>query len=284
NQPHGPPKTLHGRSFGRFVGALFGDNRERTPMVASTGRRIVALLLGAAALCAPALASAQEAQTQSGFALGANLGARDYFLAAGGSGIPNVALPTVGLMAGYKSGRLLLGLGLEFSNTTSNVTMGKGALQISETTSDSSFLIGPDFQAALVRTADGRVELIGDISLHFGHQSHAVPTTPSGGGNTGPTPSNFLLSYALGVGPVFPPPDGVVDTAWDWWPKWSEMSPMSSTRPSAVRTSAAWKSGPIRNDESEVVSETWRAPLPMVTFEVVFENSRPRPSRRRPDL
>lgn len=158
------------------------------------------MLLGAAALCAPALASAQEGQTASGIALGANLGARDYFLASGGSGIPNVALPTVGLMAGYKSGRLLLGLGLEFSNTTSNVTMGKGALQISATTSDSSFLIGPDFEAAIVRTADGRVELLGHVSLHFGHQSHTVSTTPSLGGSSGSTPSNFLLSYALAPG------------------------------------------------------------------------------------
>ncbi len=32
-----------------------------------------------------------------------------------------------------------------------------------------------------MRTADGRVELIGDISLHFGHQSHSVSTTPAGG-------------------------------------------------------------------------------------------------------
>jgi hypothetical protein len=160
--------------------------------------------VGLAALGAPALASAQEgggpAQVESGFALEANLGARDYFLAAGGSGLPNISLPTVGLTAGYKFGRILLGLGLEFSNNTSNVTMGTGALQASQTTSDSNFLIGPDFEAALVRTADGRVELIGHISLHFGHQSHVVTDTPSPPPNNNPTPSNFLLSYELAPG------------------------------------------------------------------------------------
>jgi hypothetical protein len=173
-------------------------------MVASTGRHCVALLLGAAALTVPALASAQEgggpAQVDSGFALQANLGARDYFLGATGTGLPSVALPTVGLTAGYKFGRILLGLGLEFSNTTSNVTMGTGAAQVSQTTSDSNFLIGPDVEAALVRTADGRVELLGHLSLHFGHQFHDVSTTPAPPANNNPTDSNFLLSYVVAPG------------------------------------------------------------------------------------
>ena len=179
NQPRRAPKSWQGRSFGRFVGALDAEPARSGPSIApregedfdGTTDRCVASRDRARSR-APALASAQEAQTEGGFALEANLGARFYSLGATTGGLPNVALPTVGLIGGYKLGRILIGLGLELSNNTSNQTMNVGVGQVSVTTSDSSFLIGPDFQAALVRTADGRVELIGDLSLHFGHQFH----------------------------------------------------------------------------------------------------------------
>jgi hypothetical protein len=171
-----------------------------------TFRHLAALVLGGSALFASAPALAQEesrGQTESGFALEANVGARFFLIDAGTvAGIPSVALPEVGLVAGYKTGRIFLGLGLDFANNTSNTTQatGIGGGTVSATTSESIFLIGPDFQVALLRTSDQRVELLGDISLHFGHAFASVTTTPATPPNNTPTDSNFLLTYALGTG------------------------------------------------------------------------------------
>jgi hypothetical protein len=178
-----------------------------------TARVGVRLLLASAA-CAAAVgistaASAQEAQVENGFALEANLDVR--LATVGNGGMTPVGPPALapGLILGYKANRILIGLGFEFSNSTSNQTQQVTALNqtvtTSVTTSDSNFLIGPDFQFAMIRSADLRVELIGDAALHFGHQFHSVTTTitPSPPPNNNPTPptdSNFLLSYRIGPG------------------------------------------------------------------------------------
>jgi hypothetical protein len=168
---------------------------------------LAALAVGLGAFAAPAVAAAEE-QAESGFALEASIGARFYMLNTGGTGatgLPNVALPQVGLMAGYKTGRIVLGLGLEFANNTASqaMTIPLTNTVVSQTTSDSSFLIGPEFQAALLRSADNRVELIADVALHFGHQFHEVTTSPATTGTTAATDSNFLLSYAVAPGVRF---------------------------------------------------------------------------------
>ena len=170
-----------------------------------TFRRFAALALGLGALAAPASAIAQEAQVESGFALNPSVGARFYNLgAATGGAVPNVALPQVGLVAGYKSGRIFLGLGMEFSNNTSSASMNVGTGTVTTTTSDSQFLIGPEFQAALLRTSDNRVELIADLALHFGHEFQSTSISPSPPITVNAqTDSNFLLSYVLGVGVRF---------------------------------------------------------------------------------
>ncbi len=169
-----------------------------------THRYVAALALGLGALAAPATALAQDdkGQVESGFALEASLGARFGVIAAGtgtGAAFGNSIL--TGLFAGYKTGRIVLGLGLEFSNVTSNTTQNTGlGGQISTTTSDSDFLIGPEVQFAILRSPDSRVELIGDLSLHFGHEFQSTSITPSPPPNNTPTDSNFLLTYAIGPG------------------------------------------------------------------------------------
>jgi len=163
--------------------------------------RLGALALGLTVLGAPALAFAEEGQADSGFALEASLGARFGVVATGGGATVDGTTLQTGLFGGYKFGRLVLGLGLEFANVTSSTAATVVNQTITTTTSDSSFLIGPELQAALLRTADGRVELIGDLSLHFGHQFHSVSISPTPAvTNNTPTDSNFLLSYAVAPG------------------------------------------------------------------------------------
>jgi hypothetical protein len=169
-----------------------------------TGTRLGALALGLSALCAPALAFADEAQVDSGFALEATLGARyGVFATAAGADVTGNGLQT-GLFGGYKLGRIVVGLGLEFTNGTTNATQMGGTQTITTTTSDSRFLIGPEFQASLLRTADGKVELIGDLALHFGHEFQSISVTPQPPVTVNvATDSNFLLSYAVGPGVRF---------------------------------------------------------------------------------
>jgi hypothetical protein len=175
-------------------------------------RYVAALALGLGALAAPAQAFAEDdtkGQTESGFALEASIGARFGVIAAGeGAGALVGNSPQTGLFAGYKSGRIILGLGLDFINTTSNTTVKTGIgnnMTLSTTTSDSDFLIGPEFQFAILQSPDKRVELIGDLSLHFGHQFHSVSVSPTPPPDNAQTDSNFLLNYAIGPGVRFWP-------------------------------------------------------------------------------
>jgi hypothetical protein len=184
-----------------------------------TPRRLLAVALGVAAL-------ADDAQADSGFALQGNLGVRMTTVVTGGLGTGGREQSSVygtqlitEMAFGYKVSRVYIGLGLEFSNNTTNQTnclnVAAGTCgtttnpETSTTVSSSNLLLGPDFQIAILRSPDQRVELIGDAALHFGHQfqSVSVTVTPSpgggGGGATGPTESNFLLSYRIGPGVRF---------------------------------------------------------------------------------
>lgn len=173
----------------------------RAHETSSSRRRVAALALGLAALAAPSVASAQDAQVESGFALQANIAVRTSLLsiAPAGNKLPtDVGLPGNGLdtqlFAGYKTGRLLIGLGLEFLNGTANTSVSTGPVTNSTSNATSAFLIGPEVQFAILRTADARVELIGDLALHFGHEF--IPNVNDGS-------SNFLLTYQIGPGVRF---------------------------------------------------------------------------------
>jgi hypothetical protein len=166
-------------------------------------RQAAALGLGLSALCASARASAQgDAQVENGFALQASIAARTGLLQVTNINNNNVALPgngvDAGLFAGYKFGRAIFGLGLEFFNVTIAPT-GPGA---GMSQSSSVFLIGPELQIAVVRVADNRVDLFFDAALHFGHEfipNNNPPPPPI----MVQQPSNFLLSYQLGPGVRF---------------------------------------------------------------------------------
>ena len=179
---------------------MFGAKR-----TTSTLRRLAALALGASALGLPATALADDAQAESGFAVMANLGAHYYGFATagGGTGGADLMLPEVGMTLGFKAGRILIGVGLDFGNSTSNDTHVAGNVTTSTTTRHSNFLIGPDFQIAILRSPDSRVELVGAAALHLGHQFDSTtisisPPPPPVIVPGGPTPSNLLLSYKIG--------------------------------------------------------------------------------------
>jgi hypothetical protein len=178
------------------------DVRGRT-----TRRRLVALALGCAALGAPAAVLAQDAQVEAGFALAANLQARVATVAVTGGGGVALTVPELspGLIIGFKTGRVVIGLGLEFDNFTTTQSQTVGGVTASVTNSNSDFLIGPDFQIAIVRSADQRVELIGDLALHLGHQfiTQSMTPAPPPPPNPPPTNSNLLISYRLGPGVRF---------------------------------------------------------------------------------
>jgi hypothetical protein len=176
-----------------------GDFAMLRACTTTSPRRLTALALGLAAfglasLGAPSPARAQDAQVENGFALQANLAVRASLVTVN-AGTNTATLPGYGLdtqlFGGYKFGRVLIGLGLEFLNTTANSSVGN----MSTNSSVSEFLIGPEAQFAIVRSGDGRVELIGDLAIHFGHAF--VSPDP----NTNDT--NFLLSYQIGPGVRF---------------------------------------------------------------------------------
>lgn len=178
----------------------------------STLRGLAAGALGAAALLAPAAALADDAQVESGFVLQTNLGLRANILnvtspSLNGNGTNAVGLPAnnfdAQLFGGYKMGRVIIGLGIEFMNMTEHAGATVAGTNESATATHSAFLIGPEVMFAILRSPDNRVELFGDLALHFGHEFADVSTTPAQPATNAPTPSNFLLTYQLGPGVRF---------------------------------------------------------------------------------
>jgi hypothetical protein len=167
----------------------------RVDSTTSRLRCLASLAVGLAALGASAPAQAEE-QVEKGFALQASLGAKSSLVTTNGgmNGVGTV-LPGAGLSTelflGYKLDRLILGLGLEFSNETVNTSTTVLGTTTSTNTSTSTLLIGPNVDFALVKVADGKVELVGALALHFGHAF--IPNVNDGS-------SNFLLSYQVGPG------------------------------------------------------------------------------------
>jgi hypothetical protein len=131
-------------------------------------------------------------QIDGGFVLEANVGGR-VSLASLTTGSSNVSAAlganglSVGLLVGFKTGRLILGLNLGFFNLTESA----GSSSISE----SALLLGPEMQVVLARSNDQRVELLGDVGIDFGH----VFASSSGFEGDSIDP-NLYITYQLGLG------------------------------------------------------------------------------------
>jgi hypothetical protein len=97
---------------------------------------------------------------------------------------------TGNLALGFKADRVVGLLTLSFIDVS-----GGGA----GNSSPASFTLGPDFQFAIVRSEDKRVELLGDVGISFGH---VFGSMNNGNPGFGPVsfPSNLAITYQFGLG------------------------------------------------------------------------------------
>lgn len=144
-------------------------------------------------LCSSAPCHAQDpdregrGQVERGFVLRASLGGRASVLSSLGSsssllGLGSNSALQIGVFAGGKIGRVMLGVGLDFSNLT---VPSSG----SSTSSLTSLIVAPEVMGVVARTADQRVEMLLDAALGLGGLIQS-----SGSSNT------LQLSYQLGPG------------------------------------------------------------------------------------
>lgn len=140
---------------------------------ASFGACIVGLLLSTTA-------SAQEPDDTtgfpkpSGFALQTSVVASTTVFTDGGTSLSLASLEG-GLTFGYKTGRLMIGVGFDFTNVGQTSTqesfdpdtgMPTGTEQVTRNTY--SFVVYPEIQVAIAQSTDKRAELVGGFSLGVG--------------------------------------------------------------------------------------------------------------------
>lgn len=122
-------------------------------------------------------------QVAKGFVLRASIGGRVGLVDTGIGGILATGNDLeMGLFLGGKNGRVIGGVGMEFTNFTGN------------NNSVSSVIFAPEVMIALARSSDHRVELVADLSLGFGVY------LPSGAGGRN---KSFQMTYHLAPGVRF---------------------------------------------------------------------------------
>jgi hypothetical protein len=138
-------------------------------------------------------------QTSRGFALGAGIATMPFVL---DDDLLNLSTFSASIGLGYKIDRFIIGATFDFSRfgSTNQVDDGTGNT-ITLDQSAYSFLLGPEFQAALLRSADRRAELVGVAALMIG----TVGNDSSVSGQPDPPPSpdaptDILLRWRLAPG------------------------------------------------------------------------------------
>ncbi len=162
----------------------------------------LAALLGIPNPAEPAAhaAPAGEQPTANGFVIGASLGVH---LALGVGASPQPSLQP-GLAVGGKIGRAVLTVGAEFVNLSLNTVAEtrSGGATTSVSQSISTFLVVPGVQVAIVRSGDGRVELLGSARFGLGAPISTTsrnPAPPPAEPSTLST-TQFSFMYELGPG------------------------------------------------------------------------------------
>ena len=188
--PVGPPTpgSAPAPEPGSALAALLGPAPTAAVVATPDGVRAVAL---------------EEGPVRSGFAIGASLGVNTVLagMSTGSPGNPQANVQP-GFAIGGKVDRLVFTLGAEFTNLSlgTKIVDRSGAMTTLNQ-SNSTFLVVPGVQIGLVRSRDGRVELLGAVRFGFGKptsdssQSPAV-TTPASTFST----SQFSFMYEVGPG------------------------------------------------------------------------------------
>jgi hypothetical protein len=164
---------------------------------------------GAGLSSLPSAAAIEEAaqggkakQKARGFAVYLTIGGR-YVLATpdAGTTLSSTAFQG-GLFAGYKLDRIVVGLGFDIGHVGTATKYAASSSQSSGSRGDTSFLLGPGIQAALLRSADQRIELIGHFQIGFGRTFTSISNDPAIPPQYGPenNVSNFHLAYQIGPG------------------------------------------------------------------------------------
>lgn len=171
----------------------------QSSFVPEPGSALAALLAGPSAAAPAHPPPAGEQPKRSGFVVGASLGV--HVILAGAEN-PQPALQP-GLAVGAKLGRVVLTLGAEFTSLSASTTTesrSNGARSTMNRTS-SAFLVVPGAQVAIVRSRDGRVELLGAVRFGFGAPISNTTLDPA------PPPqmstlntTRFSFMYELGPG------------------------------------------------------------------------------------
>jgi hypothetical protein len=139
-------------------------------------------------------------QVRRGVAFGAQLGTELLgFTTTSASGGPSLTgFPTLqgGFFLGYKISRVIIGLGFDIAR----VAQGSSFAGMTPSSADTAILFTPGIQVAIVRTADQRVEMFGELNVGFGHSFHEESPDP---GFPQPDSTNFRLQYQVGPGVRF---------------------------------------------------------------------------------
>ena len=159
----------------------------------------IALLLGAGPALAQRLPeppvatpTADGASRDSGLALELRL-STGLALVGGNSSFP-VTLSQLqgGVLLGYKTGRVLVGVGLDLLRLASGSSGLPGGS--SGSSAVSTLLVSPGVRIVMARSSDQRVELFGQLDLGFGTTFYETS------GASQSTQSNYRIVYTAGPG------------------------------------------------------------------------------------
>ncbi|MSP58785.1 MAG: hypothetical protein EXR72_00305 [Myxococcales bacterium] len=134
-------------------------------------------------------------QMASGFAVELHLGTQVASLGSDASGsLVQLGVLQGGIFAGYKIQRVIVGLGFDIQRGASGTSM-TGTADTSR--SATAILLSPGVRIAILRSADQRVELFGQVDLGFGRTFDDQTPPPMG---LQPERSNFQFAYDVGPG------------------------------------------------------------------------------------
>lgn len=149
-------------------------------------RTTLALVVSFAGLLATSAAAAQTAEPEgrpvnSGFALQTSLISTPLMIDRDLVGFPSFE---GGLSIGYKYDRFVFGIGFDFSNWSESEDFSVtdpntgNEVQGERTRRMYSFVVAPELQVALARSADKRAELFGAVSVGLGTWDSVTTTDP----------------------------------------------------------------------------------------------------------